>query len=585
MSRLDIPFLPVPQRFTRLAAPARISRQTPVLLRMPCRDERLMKAASSLFDTVSLCSGSFALFSAESDGSASVSPSVPAYEWRRPEGYFLFIRETVLQLVSQDAAGLYYGMQTLNQWFQMEKPFSMEVLDWPDLALRSDYLDMRGLYPKYDLLLEYVEEMARYKLNTLVVEYEDKLPRDRNEFCHKEAWTKEQLSRFLKTARDHFIEIIPLQQSFGHLEYALKLPQYRGLRETLAAPGEMCPLRDDAYELAASLIEETAAAHPDSRYIHLGCDEVWSLGESPECRNSGKTRGRIAVDFINRLAKKAVSLGKTPMVWHDMLAEADDDDLALLDRHLVVAVWLYSPDRVNLDAPVLMERFHAAGLSTIPCCSVRASDMDVFQNYPRIEQRLRNIDAWCAMIGRSRANGMINTNWCSTFSLGNPYGLFETSRYPAFYAAQFCWNLHAPREDFLERFLLYYHGVTHPSLSGGPERRYDYYKIVEGLLPQITRNQKTARLIEIMRRLEYATPVNAAAFRGDFFPGSEVELACLLERAPREYQAFRRAFEDLKQLLPQLLSPEMADLFLESRLYPVRLFQKQLERILNRPLE
>ena len=29
--------------------------------------------------------------------------------------------------------------------------------------MRSDYLDMRGLFPKFENLLKYVEEMARYK--------------------------------------------------------------------------------------------------------------------------------------------------------------------------------------------------------------------------------------------------------------------------------------------------------------------------------------------------------------------------------------------------------------------------------------
>lgn len=593
---MSIPFLPVPQRFTRLSAPALISRRSPVTLRMPYREERLLRAVSSLFDTVSVDVGSFALFSDGEDR------TVPTYEWNRPEGYFLSIRASSLHLVSQDAAGLYYGIQTLKQWFQITggdaepagdgpvepfsmEPFSMEVLDWPDLAIRSDYLDMRGLYPKYEAILAYVEEMAHYKLNTLVVEYEDKLPRDRTEFCHREeAWTHEQLSRFLKTARDHFIEIIPLQQSFGHLEYALKLPQYRYLRETPSTPGEMCPFREGAYELAASLIEETAKAHPDSRYIHLGCDEVWSLGESPECRESGMSRHKIAVNFINRLVDKAISLHKIPIVWHDMMADADMEDLARLDHRLIVAVWLYSSEQVNKDAPVLMERLHAAGLRTLPCCAVRASDMVPHQNYPQVEQRLRNIDAWISRIGCSRANGMISTNWCSTFSLGNPYGLFETSRYTALYAAMFCWNLNAPKEDFLERFLTIYHGVAHPRVQSGPERRYDYYKVIGEFLPQATRHKKTAELIALMRRLEYATPVNATAFRGDFFPDSEVELACLRERAPSQYQAFHQICQDLRELLSDLLSPRMADLFLESRVYPVRLFQTQLERILDMPL-
>ena len=148
---------------------------------------------------------------------------------------------------------------------------AVEITDWPELALRSDYLDMRGIYPKFENLLRYVEEMAAYKLNTLVIEYEDKLPRARKDLCHPtDALTPEQHRRLLEVARENFIDIIPLQQSFGHLEYVLKLPEYQHLREIPEAPGEMCPLREGAYELAASLLEETARLHPDSRYLHLG---------------------------------------------------------------------------------------------------------------------------------------------------------------------------------------------------------------------------------------------------------------------------------------------------------------------------
>lgn len=304
---MELFFIPQPQRCVRLTGTARIGRETAVILSIPQTDSRLQQAAERLFDRVSMVTGPFALYSEN-----SFAPDCPV---RQPEGYLFSVRGPSVQLSAHDAAGLFYGMQTLDQYLRMPEHPALEISDWPELAMRSDYLDMRGLFPKFENLLKYVEEMAHYKLNTLVIEYEDKLPRSRKEFCHpKDALTPEQHALLLKTAHDNFIDIIPLQQSFGHLEYALKLPEYQHLRELPDTPGEMCPLREGSYELAASLIEETAGMHPDSRYLYLGCDEVWSLGQSPECKASGKTRGRIAIEFINRLAEKVVSLGKTPIV-------------------------------------------------------------------------------------------------------------------------------------------------------------------------------------------------------------------------------------------------------------------------------
>lgn len=584
---MELYLIPQPQRCARLTGTAQIDREAPVILSQPAGDARLLRAAQTIFANVQCVQGPYALYSA-----GSFAAACPV---RQPEGYLLTLRGAVVQLSANDAAGLFYGIQTLRQYLAMPAHPAVEITDWPELALRSDYLDMRGIYPKFENLLRYIEEMAAYKLNTLVIEYEDKLPRARKDLCHPtDALTPEQHRRLLEVARENFIDIIPLQQSFGHLEYVLKLPEYQHLREIPEAPGEMCPLREGAYELAASLLEETARLHPDSRYLHLGCDEVWSLGQSDECKASGKSRGRIAIEYINRLAEKVVSLGKIPIVWHDMMADVwrggemgeagNYDDLALLNKNLVVAIWLYSPDRVNLVAPKLMEALHAHGIRTIPCSAVRASDRCGMQNYPCIEQRLRNVDTWCELIANSRCDGMINTNWWSTFSFGNPYGLFETSRYTAFYAADRCWNLRANSAAFLERFLGVYHGAYDIVLTTGAERRYDYYKLIGQYLPQITRNRDTALLIDVLYRQEYATSVNFAAFRGDLYPDRPVELDCLRERAPKQYANLRGIEAELRDVLSRLLEPGMAELFFESRSYPNRLYKRELERILQQTL-
>ena len=173
---MNLFFIPQPQRCICLTGSADIGRETPVVLCMPQPDERLVLAAGKLFEHVRTEQGPFALYSEN-----SFAPECPV---RRPEGYLLNVRGPAVQLAAHDAPGLFYGIQTLRQYLEMPEHPAMEINDWPELAMRSDYLDMRGLFPKFENLLKYVEEMARYKLNTLVIEYEDKLPRSRKEFCH-----------------------------------------------------------------------------------------------------------------------------------------------------------------------------------------------------------------------------------------------------------------------------------------------------------------------------------------------------------------------------------------------------------------
>ncbi|MBR3761445.1 MAG: family 20 glycosylhydrolase [Lachnospiraceae bacterium] len=580
---MQLPLIPYPQRCTLLDVYVNISEYTPVILQLPQSEERLVRMAGRLFKHVEVRTGEYALFAAHS--------FAQKYPFGREEGYLLCVRGEEIWLAAGDARGLFYGMQTLKQWFEMPERPALEICDWPELSLRSDYLDMRGIYPKFPNLLLYVEEMARYKLNTLVIEYEDKLPRSRSQLCARtDCLTKEQHEQLLQTAYENFIDVIPLQQTFGHLEYVLKQPEYMHLRATSKKPGELCPLRKGSFEVVAELMEETARMHPDSRYLHLGCDEVWSLGQSPECKESGKSRQQLAIDFINRLAEKALELGKIPMIWHDMLLGeivenkrtlGDLEILSQLNKSIVVAVWLYYPRGVGEVAPVLIDRLHSLGIQTLPCCAVRASDNRVNQNYPRIEMRLRNIDMWCDFIADSRVTGMINTNWCSTFALGNPYGLFETSRYTGFYAAERCWNLRSCTEDFMERFMAVYHGVYDAKITTGAERRYDYYEIVGTFMPRITRNRQTALLIKTMFEWEGACHANALVFRSKLYPGSEVELACLRERAEQCENGRREPERILKELLPELVSPAMAELFFESRTYPNSLFQREIDGLLK----
>ena len=579
---MQLPFIPYPQRCKLLDTYASVSRDTFVVLQMPCHEERLVKMAQKLFLNIVLKEGDYALYSADS--------FAQKYPFVHREGYLLSIREENMWLSAQDARGLFYGMQTLNQWLEMPNPPALEICDWPDLELRSDYLDMRGIFPKVENLISYIEEMARYKLNTLVIEYEDKLPRGRQQYCAPvDCLTREQHRQLLQVAHENYIDVIPLQQTFGHLEYVLKQPDKLHLRATPDTPGEVCPLRSGTYETVSELIDEMIEMHPRSKYIHLGCDEVWSLGQSKECRNSGKTRQQLAIEYINQLAERVLELGRIPIVWDDMLIDRENInnsainlcELSNLNKNIVVAVWLYTPGEVGGIAPQIIEQLNSLGIKVIPCCAVRAFDGRPNQNYPRIERRLRNIDMWAELISNTRITGMINTNWCSSYALGNPYGLFETSRYTAFYAAEKCWNLKVCSEDYLERFLAVYHGDYDEVIKTGSERRYDYYEVIGSLLPNINRNEKTARLIAIMNVLESASYVNALVFRSRLYSESEVEKTCLREKVRKSLADRKRWEEELADLLPELISPSMAELFMESRKYPDNLFRKEINEILE----
>ncbi len=557
-----------------------------VILVMPEEDSRLLYHVNGLFESISVKIGGIGYFLYSED---SKDTDTTYMDWETVDGsgydsYVLTLSQSGFFAASQNAAGLYYGIQTLKQLFEHENLPLLEIKDWADTQIRSDYLDLRNIFPPFERILYFIKELSYYKINTLVVEYEDKIPFKTLKFLrHPEySFSEEEFSQLLSVAREYFVDIIPLQQSFGHLEYVLKYPQYMYLRETPETPGEMCPLRSGALELSKKLLSEMASMHPDSRYLHIGCDEVWSLGTSEECKESGKTRERIFIEFVNQLIDHVCSLGKQPILWHDMFEHATQEELGLLDKRAIVAIWLYSGSDMPYNAEKFMDLLDQEGISYWGCSSVRCWDRRPEQNYPVIDNRLLNLELWGKLADKRKLKGMIHTNWASTFSFGYPYGLFESSRYPMFYASDISWNLAGDREKFLYRFLFLYHGMCTKELDKMGYQNRDYYWLMQNEYDKVIKNYETAYYIHLMLELETSFPVRFTMFRCELYPDSEVEYSCLKERSLTALKNLKKTEEKLKEFIPQILSEPMAKVFLESRFYLHNLEKKQLERILSK---
>ena len=69
--------------------------------------------------------------------------------------------------------------------------------------------------------------MARYKINMLVWEWEDKLAyKSHPEIGAPGAFTIEEMQEFTKYAKEYHMELTPLVQGLGHVSFILKWPQY-----------------------------------------------------------------------------------------------------------------------------------------------------------------------------------------------------------------------------------------------------------------------------------------------------------------------------------------------------------------------
>ncbi len=495
-----------------------------------------------------------------------------------PQGYRLTLRRTSVSLIANDAPGFFYGLQTLRQLLEQGLPReAVKIEDWPDVPFRCMNYDLRQTFPKPELLVDYIEVMASFKANALLIEYEDKFPfRKHRAFRHpKHALTDGQLNRLLEAAERHFVEVIPLQQTFGHLEYLLGREKYMHLRETEGSTGELCPSRPQSFALISGLLEEIAERHPLSRYLHLGCDEVYSLCECPVCRERyGASRNSAFLDFVNRLIAYTCKLGKKPVIWQDMLAECSDEELSMLDRRVVVMVWHYNGKNVGRLVSPLISRLQSFGIEVMGAPSVRCFDRRDDQNYPVVRERISNIEQWTDIAGERGLSGLVGTNWSAVFSLGVPYGVFETSWYTMAYFADASWQRNRQcGEPFIDRFLRIFHGLdpgTTDRLVGNRDDD-DYYASMPRLLDAIAANAGTAALIAALIEFETAADrsrtIHKYAYRHRLYPDSEPERRSLGNNYQITRDGLRRSRERISAALRAFLPDDMADHYILSRFY------------------
>lgn len=264
---------------------------------------------------------------------------------KMPEGYVLDIGKEIL-IQGADPAGVYYGVATLIQMLEdgVELP-KVRINDFPAMKIRAEHWDLKGVMPTFSYLKKRIYELSKYKINTLLVEYEDKFGFEKHPLIVSPlALTKKQVAELVKTAADNFIEIIPLVQSLGHAEYVLRYKEYSYVAESDEKCQQFCASNPESFSLFKDFIGEISPLHP-SKYIHVGADETRQLGECPKCAETVKKKGKLGLYFqrVNEVCKYIVSLGKIPMIWDDMFGRNFQKDLLKkLPKETIIVPWLYS---------------------------------------------------------------------------------------------------------------------------------------------------------------------------------------------------------------------------------------------------
>lgn len=123
---------------------------------------------------------------------------------------------------------------------------------------RVVHLDLKGAPPKISYLIRLFPLLKTLGATSLLLEYEDMFPfsGSLSDIAAHNAYSKEQLLDVLKSAKDNELEVIPLVQTFGHLEFALKRESFVHLREVPESPQALCPSLNQSLEFVEALIDQ-----------------------------------------------------------------------------------------------------------------------------------------------------------------------------------------------------------------------------------------------------------------------------------------------------------------------------------------
>jgi len=276
-----------------------------------------------------------------------------------PQSYSLVVDESGVTILGGDPAGAFYGCQTLIQilrQYPREIP-CLEIEDAPDFPTRGLMLDIsRDKVPTMETLRLIVDRLAEWKINHFELYMEHTFAYS----DHKEVWaqaspmTAEEVRELDAYCKARFIELVPNQNSFGHLHRWLELPRYIDLSE--AAMGadtpwnthnkesfSICPLDPHSTEFLAELYDELLPNFSSTKF-NVGCDETYDLGQGrskEECEKKGK--GRVYLEFLLKIQKLVKERGRTMHFWGDIILE-HPELVPELPKDIVALNWGYGEE-------------------------------------------------------------------------------------------------------------------------------------------------------------------------------------------------------------------------------------------------
>lgn len=376
---------------------------------------------------------------------------------KQPEGYGLTVSKNGIVISFRETAGLHAASATLRQLLReygRTLP-CLKIRDWPDFPRRGVMLDIsRGRVPKLETLLDLVEKLSDLKINEfqLYTEHTFAYKKYKSVWQSWGALTAKEIQTLDARCRELGIDLVPNQNSFGHLRYFLEDPKLKKLGELaqpflaetkdfLRRPTTLAPNHPGTLPFVRGLYDELLPNF-SSKFFNIGGDETWDLGKGQSktlCDQKGK--GRVYLDFIKKLHREVSARDQAMMFWGDIILK-QPALIRELPKNIVALNWGYEADH-----PFAKEaaQFVKAKIKFYVCPGTSTWQTLL----GRHDNGLANLSAAAKVGKKFGAAGYLNTDWGDG---GHPQPLAVS--WPLFAAgAALAWNANSLDEKNLAAVL------------------------------------------------------------------------------------------------------------------------------------
>ncbi len=359
------------------------------------------------------------------------------------QAYFLEIGLKQIRISADTDQAVFLALQTLRQIARQAeaKLPQVSIHDHPDFLNRGFMLDVsRDKVPKMEVILEHIDRAASLKFTQFQLYSEHTFAYKNHETVWADASpvTPDEIHQLDVYCEERFIELIPNQNTFGHMSRWLIHEPYRHLAEQpnggetdwgfRKEPQSLCPIDPGSLDLVEDLFDHLLP-HFQSKQVNIGCDETIDLGfgrSKEEVEKKG--RGRVYLEYLQKIIKLCKDRGYHVQFWADIILKYPDL-VSELPTGCTAMNWGYEANHPFEEETLALKN---SGVPFYVCpgtsswCSIAG----------RTDNMIENIESAARHGLNNGAEGFLLTDW-------GDYGHWQmdTITLPGFYfAAAVGWN-------------------------------------------------------------------------------------------------------------------------------------------------